>query len=143
MIKKRIIFTLLFYEGFYVLSRNFRLQKVGNIEWLKKNYNFKKTALSLDELIILNVRPLESNFELFCNNVKEISKDCFIPISAGGGINNIEKASNLLKSGADKIVINSIINDDKKLVDVLSKNYGNQCIVGSVDFKYVENNWSI
>ena len=143
MIKKRIIFTLLFYDDYYVLSRNFRLQKVGNLNWLKKNYNFKKTAFSLDELIILNVRPQESNFELFCKNVKEISKDCFIPISAGGGINDIDQAYKLLKSGADKIVINSILNDNKKLVEKLSKNYGKQCIVASVDFKNIEKEYCV
>ena len=135
MIKKRIIFTLLYFDGFYVLSRNFRLQKVGNIEWLKQNYNFKKTALSLDELIILNVRPSSQNFNIFCEQVKEISRDCFIPISAGGGIRNLDDAKKLLKNGADKIVLNSIIYSDRSTVIDIAKNLGKQCLVGSVDFK--------
>ncbi len=36
MLKRRVIFTLLFYEGYFVLSRNFRLQKVGDLNWIKK-----------------------------------------------------------------------------------------------------------
>src|SRR4030065_445929 len=44
MSKKRLIFTLLYNDGGFMLSRNFRLQRAGGIEWLKNNYNFKNTA---------------------------------------------------------------------------------------------------
>ena len=54
-VKKRLIFTLLYHEERFMLSRNFRLQHVGDIGWLEKNYNFRDTALSIDELIVLNV----------------------------------------------------------------------------------------
>ena len=55
MLKKRIIFTLLYQDGSFCLSRNFRLQKVGNLNWINKNYDFSIIARSIDELIILNV----------------------------------------------------------------------------------------
>ena len=55
MLKKRLIFTLLYDKGSYCLSRNFRLQKVGKIDWLLKNYKFSEIIPYLDELIILNV----------------------------------------------------------------------------------------
>ena len=42
MLKKRILFTLLYDNGNFMLSRNFRLQKVGDLEWLQTNYNFSK-----------------------------------------------------------------------------------------------------
>ena len=54
-VAKRIIFTLLFSDNNFYLSRNFTLQKVGDIKWLKKNYDFQKLLFSVDELIILNV----------------------------------------------------------------------------------------
>mgnify|MGYP000167310910 CR=1 FL=1 len=54
MLKKRVIFTLLYDSGYFMLSRNFRLQKVGDMQWLKKNYNFSHIAFSIDELIILS-----------------------------------------------------------------------------------------
>ena len=38
--KKRIIFTLLYNSGQFSLSRNFRLQSIGDSDWLQKNYNF-------------------------------------------------------------------------------------------------------
>jgi len=44
MLKKRIIFTLLYIDGFFYQSRNFNLQKVGDVQWLKKNYNFQNIS---------------------------------------------------------------------------------------------------
>ena len=55
MLKKRIIFTLLYCDGFFVQSRNFNLQKVGDVNWLEKNYEFKKISYFIDELIILDI----------------------------------------------------------------------------------------
>ena len=54
MLRKRLIFTLIYNDGFFTQSRNFRLQKVGDISWLEKNYGFKDLAFSLDELVILD-----------------------------------------------------------------------------------------
>ena len=51
---KRLIFTLLYIEGSFMLSRNFRLQKVGDINWLFKNYDFLNLTNYIDEIIILN-----------------------------------------------------------------------------------------
>ena len=54
MLRKRIIFTLIYADGNFMQSRNFRLQKVGNLNWLEKNYKFHNIAFALDELIVLN-----------------------------------------------------------------------------------------
>ena len=54
MLRKRIIFTLIYAEGFFNQSRNFRLQKVGNEIWLENNYKFSKIAHAIDELILID-----------------------------------------------------------------------------------------
>ncbi|MCE3229931.1 MAG: hypothetical protein K0S32_4482 [Bacteroidetes bacterium] len=54
MLRKRIIFSLIYNQGHFMQSRNFRLQKVGNLTWLEKNYQFKKIAFSLDELVVID-----------------------------------------------------------------------------------------
>ena len=59
MLKKRLIFTLLSSNDSFMLSRNFNLQKVGNLEWIKTNYNFELISESIDELIVLNVNREE------------------------------------------------------------------------------------
>ena len=108
-LKKRIIFTLLFSKGFFYLSRNFRLQKIGNLEWLKSNYNFDNVSFYIDELIILNVSREPDRTSEFCKVIKDISREIFVPLSVGGGINNLEDVRNLFASGADKVVINTNI----------------------------------
>lgn len=147
MLKKRLIFTLLYKNNNFFLSRNFRLQKVGGLEWLIKNYNFAKIASSIDELVVLNLSKEKSELNQFCDDIKVITKNCFIPVSLGGGIKNIEDASILFSNGADKVVINSALYSDPQLIKEISTRFGSQSIVASVDFKiknrdyliYIEN----
>ena len=118
-----------------MLSRNFRLQNVGNLEWLKKNYNFSHISYSIDELVVLDVTREEKNLDEFCAALKSLTEGCFVPIAAGGGIRDIESARKLLRSGADKVVINSALFEDKRFVDDLASEFGQQCVVASIDVK--------
>ena len=52
---KRLIFSLLYEDGNFVLSRNFQRQRVGNIKWIFDNYNLESVSLGLDELVIIDV----------------------------------------------------------------------------------------
>jgi len=116
-------------------SRNFRLQKVGDINWLEKNYRFQKIAFSLDELIVLNASRGEKSILEFAKMINQLVDDVFIPIAAGGGIRSIEDAELLFKNGADKIILNSSLIDDKSLVETLVQKYGSQSIVASIDYR--------
>lgn len=133
MLKKRVIFTLLFDSGSFMLSRNFRLQSVGDLQWLQKNYNFSHVAFSIDELILLDVSRGKRDIHLFCEHLKSITEGCFIPIAAGGGIRTVEDAKLLLRSGADKVVVNTPICENPELLSQLASEFGQQCIVGSID----------
>lgn len=135
MLKKRIIFTLLYDNGYFMLSRNFRLQKVGNINWLQKNYDFSKISFFIDELIVLDVTREEKDINTFCNTLKVLTQGCFVPITAGGGIRCKEDAKLILRSGADKIVVNTSLFTMPDLVKELVKSFGQQCVIGSVDLK--------
>jgi len=135
MHKKRIIFTLLYDDGNFMLSRNFRLQKVGNLDWLKKNYNFSHISSYIDELIIFDVSRNERNIDKFCKALNVLTDGCFVPITAGGGIRKLDDAKYLLRSGADKVSINTLLFSDLSLVKDLVANFGKQCVVGSIDVK--------
>jgi cyclase len=135
VLKKRIIFTLLYDSGYFMLSRNFRLQRVGNLDWLQRNYNFTQVAFFIDELIVLDVSRGLRDQESFRNTLKSLATGCFVPISAGGGVRSVEDAHQLLLSGADKIVVNSPLFDNPILVKKLAQEFGQQCVVGSVDMK--------
>lgn len=136
MLKKRVIFTLLYANGNFMLSRNFRLQKVGDLRWLQKNYNFSQTAFSIDELVILDVSREQRDLAKFAQHVSRIAEECFVPIAVGGGVRDVEQARKLLLSGADKIVINTLIDTGPEIVKELATEFGRQCVVGAVDIKH-------
>lgn len=135
MLKKRVIFTLLYDNGSFMLSRNFRLQKVGNLRWLRKNYNFSHIAFSIDELIVLDVTRGQRDGKKFCEHLQAITEECFVPIAAGGGVRDVEHARNLLRSGADKVVVNSSLATAPDVVGEIAAAFGNQCVVAAVDVK--------
>lgn len=135
MLKKRLIFTLLYHQGQFMLSRNFRLQKVGDLKWLKTNYNFSHISFSIDELIVLDITRGEKNTEDFCVALKLLAEGCFVPIAAGGGVRTIEHARTLLRSGADKMVINTPLYENNDVICKLASEFGQQCVVASMDIK--------
>lgn len=116
-------------------SRNFRLQKVGDINWLERNYKFQSIAFALDELIVLNATKGEKSIKQFAKTIHRLVDDVFIPIAAGGGIRSIEDAQLLFHSGADKIVLNTPLLENRNLIGALVKKYGSQSIVASIDYK--------
>jgi cyclase len=139
MLKKRIIFTLLYDSGQFVLSRNFRLQKVGDLSWLHANYDFTKIAFHIDELIVLDVSRGQRDFPQFLQTLRKLSQGCFAPIAAGGGVRSIAEARALLQSGADKVVLNSALFRSPGLVRELAEAFGQQSLIGAVDLKYSTN----
>jgi len=143
MLKKRVIFTLLYDSGYFMLSRNFRLQKIGNMQWLKKNYNFSHISFSIDELIILDVTRGERNEETFYEHVRLLNDECFVPIAAGGGIREVEQARKLLHSGADKVVINTLVSKDSDVIAEIAREFGQQSIVASVDVKLINGEFTV
>lgn len=138
MAKNRLIFTLLMQEGVYMLSRNFSLQSVGDLNWIKEYYNFNAISYSIDELIVLNVERGEKNIDAFSRNLEELNRNCFMPIAAGGGIRKIEHAYRLLDAGVDKLVVNTPLIKHQEFVRSLVRTFGSQCIVASIDYKEID-----
>lgn len=140
MLKKRLIFVLLYDNGKFMQSRNFKLQTVGNMEWLKANYDYDSIAYAIDELVVLNVSKDNKNVADFCKCLREISKQYFMPIAAGGGIKSIEDAKKIFSAGADKIVLNTTYFNNTRLIKELIKVYGRQSIIASIDYNRNEDN---
>jgi cyclase len=135
MLRNRIIFTLIYDNGNFMQSRNFRLQKVGDLQWLEKNYKFQDITFSLDELVILDATRNQKDIYKFSETLKSIRKDVFIPIAAGGGIKNLSDAEILFQNGADKLVLNTSFIENPELIKKLIVRYGSQSIVACIDYK--------
>ena len=70
------------------------------------------------------------------------TKDIFIPITVGGGIRSVDDANKLLRSGADKIALNTAAVDNPNLIYELANEFGSQCVVLSIEAKKVkEDTW--
>jgi cyclase len=143
MLSKRLIFALLYDNGSFMLSRNFRLQKIGDLNWLEDNYGFANVGYQIDELVVIDVSRQNRDTAKFCEALKQLTRDCFAPITAGGGIKTIEHARELLRSGADKILVNSALHDQPELVDTLAREFGRQCVVASVDTQKINNSYRV
>lgn len=142
MLKKRIIFKLLHDNGQFCISRNFRLQKVGNVNWLFEKFNFSEIANYIDEIAVLNVS--RKNYENFLNkkfvdDIKYLTEKTFIPLTLGGGIRTANDIKKCFEIGADKIIVNSLLSKNKKIIEDAIKIYGSQAVVIGIDFKK-ENN---
>ncbi len=138
MLKKRIIPLLLLRDGRLIKPKNFdKFRDVGDPVSNAKIFNNSDA----DEIIFLNINKGDRSVEKLLDILKDISKNCFIPISAGGGIKSVEDAIKLVKSGADKIVVNSICYEDYSLISKISKNLGKQAVVASIDVKKENENY--
>ena len=135
MLKKRLVFTLYYKKGGFYLSRNFRLQRVGDADWLETNYKFSEVAKSIDELAIVDVSEGNYDRDLFCEIVSRITESVFIPLVLGGGIRKKEDMDLYVRHGADKVIINTLIPDGQNIIKELVQIYGSQSIIASVDYR--------
>jgi cyclase len=138
MLRNRLIFSLIYNAGAFVQSRNFRLQRVGDITWLEKNYKFQKISFSLDELILVDATREYKDIHKFSKVVKRLVNGVFIPVAAGGGIRRLEDAELLFNNGADKVILNSALYETPELGKSIIEKYGAQSLVASVDYKLVD-----
>jgi len=136
MVRNRLIFSLLYADGNYHLSRNFRLQKVGNLDWVLDNYDFDSIARSIDELIVLDVSRAEKrDVNSLSRELQRLGRNCFMPFAVGGGIRTLDHALQLFKAGADKIVMNTAYFSNPGLIRDLGQIIGVQSIVASIDYR--------
>ena len=104
MLKNRLIPIIIVKNELIVQSFNFkRFLPIGKI----------KTAIEffvnwdVDEIIILDIDATKQGRGPQLEVIKSASRECFVPLTVGGGINSVESIKSVLRSGADKISINS------------------------------------
>ncbi len=133
MLKKRVIAVIIVCDGQVVQSVNFKHTNIVHYDVIHAVKVF--ADWSVDEIILLNVsRDIQSRMG-FIDVLSEVSHQCFIPLTVGGWITDSEYAHRLLRAGADKLAVNTVLHSNPELVTSLSQRYGKQCIVASIDVK--------
>jgi cyclase len=75
--------------------------------------------------------------------VLKVAEQVNIPFTVGGGISSVADVDLLLKSGADKVSINSSAIKRPELVNELAEKFGNQCVVVAIDAKQIDGEWMV
>lgn len=140
MITKRIIPCLDVRDGRVVKGKNFiGIRDVDDPVTLGRRYN----AEGADELVFYDITASSDGRKLFIDVLERVASEIFIPLTVGGGINNVDDFDRVLKSGADKVSVNSGAIRDPSLIGTAAKKYGNQCVVLSMDVKRVDGKFTV
>lgn len=140
MLAKRIIPCLDIKNGRTVKGINFiNLIDAGDPVALAKQYAEK----GADELVFLDISATLEGRKTTLEMVLKVAEQIDIPFTVGGGISTIEDVDLLLKSGADKVSINSSAIKRPELINELSNKFGNQCIVVAIDAKTINGQWKV
>jgi imidazole glycerol-phosphate synthase subunit HisF len=94
-------------------------------------------AAGADELCFLDITASHENRGIMLDVVRRTAEACFMPLTVGGGVRTIEDIRVLLKSGADKVSINTAAVANRGFVKEAAAKFGDQCIVVAIDAKKV------
>lgn len=132
MLKHRIIPCLLLKEFGLIKGKQFdHSRRVGSLLPAIKIYNQRE----VDELLILDVAATLISRPPDFATLAAVMPHCLMPLTIGGGITNLEHIKQLLKIGADKVIINSAAYNNPGLILEAANNFGSQCIVVGVDVR--------
>lgn len=130
MLAKRILPCLDVKAGRVVKGVNFvDLRDAGDPVELAQVYN----DAGADELVFLDITATHEDRDIIIDVVYRTAEQVFIPLTVGGGIQNLETIKKLLRAGADKVSINSAAVRNPTLINEASDRFGNQCIVVAID----------
>jgi len=140
MLTKRIIPCLDIKNGRTVKGINFlNLTDAGDPVELAKIYANE----GADELVFLDISATEEKRKTLLDLVERVAQQVNIPFTVGGGISSVEDVELLLKSGADKVSINSSAVKNPDLINQLSDKFGSQCVVVAIDAKQIDGKWKV
>lgn len=132
MSRVRIIPVLLLNKG--GLYKTVKFQKpvyIGDPINAVKLFNEKEA----DEMVILDYKASLDGSSIDHHKIAEIAGEAFMPMAYGGGIRNFEDAKKVFDDGYEKIVLNSVLFEDLKIIKSVADVYGAQAVVGSMDVK--------
>lgn len=131
MLKVRVIPTLLMRDVNLVKGPAFdSWRAVGSPMQSVKVFNRR----DVDELIILDIAATPGGRGPDVDMVANLARECFVPLTVGGGIAHLDQVRSLLLAGADKVAINTAAYSDPELIIQSSEQFGVQCVVAAIDY---------
>ena len=132
MLSRRIIPCLDVTNGRVVKGIKFQeLRDAGDPVESAKAYD----AQGADELVFLDITASSDGRGIMHDVVARTAEQCFMPLTVGGGLRSVDNIEAMLKSGADKVSLNTAAIKNPQLIADASRRFGNQCIVLAIDAK--------
>lgn len=141
MLKHRIIPCVLLKDWQLTKSVKFEeFRTIGHPKVTARIYNSR----NVDELIVLDI-DASTNISDGINytTLADIAEECYMPLTLGGGIKNVDDINRLLKIGADKVAINTVALQNPEFITEAANKFGSQCIVVSIDVKLIDGQYRI
>ena len=139
-VAKRIIPCLDVDQGRVVKGVNFLdIRDAGDPIEVAKRYDHE----GADEITMLDITASHETRETTYKTVESIASQVFIPLTVGGGIRKLDDIKKLLRSGADKVSINTSAVENPDFIKEAADKFGSQCIVVAVDAKAASNSWEV
>jgi len=140
MLKKRIIPCLDIKDGRTVKGINFvSIRDAGDPVELARVYMDQ----GADELVFLDITATIEKRKTLALLVERIAREISIPFTVGGGISSLDDVSMLIRSGADKVSINTAAVDDPSLISGIAGKFGSQCVVVAIDTQLINDRWRV
>jgi cyclase len=131
-LQPRIIPVLLLHKGGLYKTKQFKKPSyVGDPINAVRIFNEKQ----VDELMILDIDCSVNNSAPNYELIEEIASEAFMPVAYGGGVNSLEIAKKLFGLGIEKVVLNTVLQQDTTLIQQIGDIYGAQAVVACIDFK--------
>jgi imidazole glycerol-phosphate synthase subunit HisF len=130
MLRKRLIVCLDVQDGRVVKGTRFEnLRDVGDPVELAQRYETE----GADEIVFLDISASAEGRRTLLDTVRRTAENLFVPLTVGGGINDVSDVALALRSGADKVSINTAAVLRPELISEAAQRFGSQCIVASID----------
>ncbi|MCD6143857.1 imidazole glycerol phosphate synthase subunit HisF [Thermococcus sp.] len=140
MLAKRIIAALDIKEGRVVKGIKFQnIRDAGDPIELAKRYEEE----GIDEIVFLDITASYEKRQILLDLVKRIAEEIYVPFTVGGGIKSIEEIREIIKSGADKVFLNTAAVDNPVLVSEVAKVVGSANLVIAIDAKWNGKFWEV
>ncbi len=143
MLTRRIIPCLDVKDNRVVKGVNFlNLRDAGDPVELGARYS----DTGADELVFLDITATIRSRKTIVELVERVAENVFIPFTVGGGIQTVEQMDELLRSGAEKVSVNTAAVQNPELLSEAAKRFGNQCVVLAIDArrsKTRSGNWQV
>lgn len=140
MLAKRIIPCLDVKNGRVVKGVRFvQLRDAGDPVELGAFYDRE----GADELVFLDITASHERRGTVAELAARVAEQVFIPFTVGGGVRTVDDFRAILKSGADKISINTVAIENPVLISEAAERFGSQCVVVAIDAKQTDGRWKV